>query len=121
MKHKQKYFSFDNNASMSMKKQGYTSLCTKRREGVFRLRLKRYKFRPQQSNSYMDEKVKIYYKVWTNIQSNVQFPITMSFTKIIQMFLSFMQKGLKNSFNNLRSVLRTIDLRHRHTVHNKAV
>jgi hypothetical protein len=101
MKHKQKYFSFDNNASMSMKKQGYTSLCTKRREGVFRLRLKRYKFRPQQSNSYMDEKVKIYYKVWTNIQSNVQFPITMSFTKIIQMFLSFMEKGLKNSFNNL--------------------
>jgi hypothetical protein len=49
----------------------------------------------------MDEKVKIYYKVWTNIQSNVQFPITMSFTKIIQMFLSFMEKGLKNSFNNL--------------------
>jgi hypothetical protein len=29
-------------------------------------------FRPQQSNLYMNEKVKIYYKVWTNIQSNVQ-------------------------------------------------
>jgi hypothetical protein len=83
------------NASMSTKKQGYASLCTKRREGVFRLRLKRYKFRPQQSNSYMDEKVKIYYKVWTNIQSNVQFSITMSFTKIIQMLLCSMQVGLK--------------------------
>jgi hypothetical protein len=35
MKHKHKYFSFDNNASMSTKKQGYASLCTKRREGVF--------------------------------------------------------------------------------------
>jgi hypothetical protein len=70
---------------MSMKKQGYASLCTKRREGVFRLRLKRYKFHPQQSNSYMDGKVKIYYKVWTNIQRNVQFSITMSFTEIIQM------------------------------------
>jgi hypothetical protein len=46
-------------------------MCTKRREGVFRLRLKRYKFRPQQSNSYMDEKVKIYYKVWTNIHGIV--------------------------------------------------
>jgi hypothetical protein len=51
--------------------QGNASMCTKRREGVFRLQLKRYKFRPQQSNSYMDEKVKIYYKVWTNIHSTV--------------------------------------------------
>jgi hypothetical protein len=51
--------------------QGHASLCTKRREGVFRLRLKRYKFRPLQSNLYMDEKVKIYYKVWTNIHSIV--------------------------------------------------
>jgi hypothetical protein len=48
----------------------------KRREGVFRLWLKRYKFCPQQSNSYMDEKVKIYYKVWTNIHSIIQFSIT---------------------------------------------
>jgi hypothetical protein len=48
-------------------------MCTKRREGVFRLRLKRYKFRPHQSNSYIDKKVKIYYKVWTNIHSIVQF------------------------------------------------
>jgi hypothetical protein len=43
---------------MSIKKQRYASLCTKRREGVFRLWLKRYKFRPHQSNSHMDEKVK---------------------------------------------------------------
>jgi hypothetical protein len=45
-------------------------------------------FRPQQSNLYMDGKVKIYYKVWTNIQSTVQFSITISFAKIIQLFLS---------------------------------
>jgi hypothetical protein len=95
MKHKQKYFSFDNNALLSTKKQGHASLCTKRREGVFRLRLKRYRFRPQQSNLYMDGKVKIYFKVWTSIQSNVQFSITMSFTKITQMLLSSMQTGLK--------------------------
>jgi hypothetical protein len=80
MKHEQKYSGFDDSASMNTKKlhfkhthfmQGHASLCTKRREGVFRLQLKRYKFRPQQSNSYMDEKVKIYYKVWTNIHSIV--------------------------------------------------
>jgi hypothetical protein len=65
--------SFDDKTSMSIKKQRYASLCTKRREGVFRLRLKRYKFRPHQSNSHTDEKVKIYYKVWTNLQSNVSF------------------------------------------------
>jgi hypothetical protein len=121
MKHKQKSFNFDNNASMSTKKQGHASLCTKRREGVFRLRLKRYKFRPQQSNLYMDGKVKIYYKVWTNIQSNVQFSITMSFTKIIQMLLSSMQAGLKNSFRSLRNVLQTINLRHHHPAHKHVV
>jgi hypothetical protein len=32
----------------------------------------------------MEGKVKIYYKVWTDIQSNVQ-SVTMSFTEIIQM------------------------------------
>jgi hypothetical protein len=67
MKHEQKYSSFDGSASINTKKlrfkhthsmQGHASLCTKRREGVFRLRLKRYKFRPQQSNLYIDEKVK---------------------------------------------------------------
>jgi hypothetical protein len=92
-----RYFSFDNNASMSIKKQGYASLCTKRREGVFRRRLKRYKFRPQQSNSCTDGKVKIYYKVWTNLQSNVRFLTTMSFTKIFQMFLSFVRQLQQSS------------------------
>jgi hypothetical protein len=43
----------------------------------------------------MDGKVKIYYKVWTNIQSNVQLLITMSFTKIIQILLRSMQAALK--------------------------
>jgi hypothetical protein len=33
----------------------------------------------------MEEKVKIYYKVWTNIQSSVQLSITLSLTEIIQM------------------------------------
>jgi hypothetical protein len=84
-----RYFSFDNNASKSMK-QVYASLCTKRREGVFRLRLKIHKFCPQQRKLYMNGKVKIYYKVWTNMQSNVQFSITMSFTEIIQMLLRSM-------------------------------
>jgi hypothetical protein len=41
----------------------------------------------------MDGKVKIYYKVWTNIKSNVQFSITISFAKIIQIFLSSIQAG----------------------------
>jgi hypothetical protein len=116
-----RYFSFDNNALMRTNKQGHASLCTKRREGVFRLRLKIYKFRPKQSNLYMDGKVKIDYKVWTNIQSNVRFSITMSFTKIIQMLLRSMQAGLKNSFSSLRYVLRTISLLHHHPTHIKAV
>jgi hypothetical protein len=77
MKHEQKYSSFDDSVLINTKFrfkhihsiQGHASLCTKRREGVFRLRLKRYKFHPQQSNLYIDEKV--YYKVWTNIHSIV--------------------------------------------------
>jgi hypothetical protein len=80
---------------MSMKKQRYVSLCMKRREGVFHLRLNRYKFRPQQSNLHTEEKVKIYYNIWTNIQSNVQFLITLSFTEIIQMPLKIYAGGSK--------------------------
>jgi hypothetical protein len=87
-------------------------MCTKRREGVFCLRL--YKFRPEQSNLYMDEKVKIYYEVWTNIQSTVQFSITISFAKIIQIFLSTIQADQNRRFSNLRNVLRVINLRHHH-------
>jgi hypothetical protein len=71
----------------------------KRRECVFRLRLKRYKFRPQQSNLHIEEKVKIYYKVWTNIQSNVQVSITLSFTEMIQMPLKIYEGRPKNSFS----------------------
>jgi hypothetical protein len=89
---------------MSIKKQRYASLCTKRREGVFHLRLKRYKFRPHQSNSHTDEKVKIYYKVSTN------------FTKIIQMSLK-----LCTTASSVSIKLRIIDLQHHHRVHNKAV
>jgi hypothetical protein len=66
--------------------QGNASMCMKRREGVFRLRLKRHKFRPQQSNSYMDGKVKLYYKVWTNIYS-IEFNSRLQFfAKIMQIF-----------------------------------
>jgi hypothetical protein len=72
------------------------------------------------SNLYMDGKVKIYYKVWKSIQSNVQFSITMSFTKIIQMLLNSMQAGLKNSFSSLQNVFRTINLRHHHPAHKQA-
>jgi hypothetical protein len=56
---------------IQLQKQIYASLCTKRREGVFRLWLKKYKFRPHQSTSYIDGKVKIYYKVWINLQSRI--------------------------------------------------
>jgi hypothetical protein len=130
MKHKQKYSSLDDSVSMNTKKlrlkythfmQRHASLCTKRREGVFLLRLKRYKFHPQQSNFYMYGKVKIYYKVWTSIQSTVQFSITISFTKIIQMLLSSIQAGLKSRFSSLRSMLRIINLRHHHPAGKQAV
>jgi hypothetical protein len=47
-------------------KKIYALLCMKRREGVFRLRLKK-KFRPQQSRLYTDSGNKIYYKVCTNL------------------------------------------------------
>jgi hypothetical protein len=130
MKHEQKYSIFDDSASMNTKKlrfkrihvtQQHASLCTKRREGVFRLRLKKYKFRPQQSNLYMDEKVKIYYKVWTVIHSIVQSSITVFSTKLIQMLLSSTQAGLKRSFNSLRNVLRIINLRHHHLADKQTV
>jgi hypothetical protein len=130
MKHEQKYSIFDDSASMNTKKlrfkrihvtQQHASLCTKRREGVFRLRLKKYKFRPQQSNLYMDENVKIYYKVWTVIHNIVQFLITVFSTKLIQMFLSSIQAGLKRSFSSLRNVLRLINLRHHHPANKQTV
>jgi hypothetical protein len=95
MKHEKKYFGFDGSASMNTKTfhfkhthfmQGHASLCTKRRKCVFRLRLKRYKFRPQQINLYMDEKVKYitrYGQIYIVLfNSRLQF-----FAKIIQIFL----------------------------------
>jgi hypothetical protein len=123
MKHEQKYSIFDDSASMNAKKlrfkrihvtQQHASLCTKRREGVFRLQIKKYKFCPQQSNLYMDEKVKKYYKVWTVIHNIVQSSITVFSTKLIQLFLSSIQAGLKRSFSSLRNVLQLINLRHHH-------
>jgi hypothetical protein len=44
-----------------------------RKEGkvFFAFGSKKYKFRPQQSNLYMDEKVKIYYKEWTVIHRSI--------------------------------------------------
>jgi hypothetical protein len=88
-------------------------MCTKRREGVFHLWLKRYKFCPQQSNLNMDGKVKIYYKVWTNIQSTVQFSITI-FCKdnanISKLYTGWLKETLH--LNNLWNVLCIINLRH---------
>jgi hypothetical protein len=89
-------------------------MCTKRWEGVFRLRLKRYKFHPQQINSSMNGKVQIYYKVWTNIQSTVQSAITI-FCKdnanVSKLYTGRLKEKLH--LNNLRNVLWVINLRHR--------
>jgi hypothetical protein len=48
----------------------------------------------------MEDKVKIYYKVWTNTQSNVQFSITLSFTEIIQMPIKIYVGRPKNSIDS---------------------
>jgi hypothetical protein len=45
-------------------------------------------FRPHQSNSHMDGKVKLYYKVWTNIYS-------IEFNSRLQFFAKIMQIGPK--------------------------
>ena len=93
-------------------------MCTKRREGVFRLRLKSYTygFRPQQSNSHMDGKVKLYYKVWTNIY-NIEFSSQLqSYAKIIQRDLKLYTGSHKKELqpSNLRNALWLTDLRCRH-------
>jgi hypothetical protein len=91
-------------------------MCTKRREGVFRLWLKRHEFHPQQSNSYTDGKVKLYYKVWIDIY-NIEFKSRLQFfAKIMQIFPKLYtgrHKG-KLQASNLRNVLWIINLRHRH-------
>jgi hypothetical protein len=40
-----------------------------------------YGFHPQQSNSHMDEEVKLYYKVWTNMYNVVFSSQLQSFAK----------------------------------------
>jgi hypothetical protein len=70
---------------------------------------------------YMDEKVKIHYKVWIVIHSIVQSSITVFSTKLIQMFLSSIQAGLKRSFSSLRNVLRIINLQHHHPANKQTV
>jgi hypothetical protein len=60
---------FVTHGEASFQMRGNALMCTKRKESVFRLRLKGHEFPPQQSNSYMDGKVKLYYKAWTNIYS----------------------------------------------------
>jgi hypothetical protein len=61
-----------------------------RKEGkvFFAFDSNKYKFRPHQSTSYIDGKVKICYKVWTNLQKpNL---ITIFFTKVnTRVFLEF--------------------------------
>jgi hypothetical protein len=93
-------------------------MCTKRREGVFRLQLKSYTygFRPQQSISHMDGKVKLYYKLWTNIY-NIEFsPQLQSFAKIMQIDPKLYTGSHKRKLqpSNLRNALRLTDLRRRH-------
>jgi type IV secretory pathway component VirB8 len=73
-------------------------------------------FRPQQSNSNMDGKVKLYYKVWTNIyiiefNSRLQF-----FAKIMQIYSKLYTGRHKRKLqhSNLRNALRIVNLRHRH-------
>ena len=93
---------------------------TKRREGVFLLRLKNCKcgFRPQQSNLYMDGKVKLYYKVWTNMYNVVFSSQLQSFVEIMQrdpkIYTGSHKKKLQPS--NLWNTLRLTDLRRHHPV-----
>jgi hypothetical protein len=94
------------------------SMCTKRREGVFRLRLKSCTcgFHPQQSNLYMDEKVKLYYKVWTNMYNVVFSSQLQYFANIMQrdpkLYVGSHKKKLQPS--NLQNGLRLTNLRRRH-------
>jgi hypothetical protein len=77
---------------------------------------KSHGFRPQQSNSNMDGKLKLYYKVWTNIYS-IEFNSRLQFfTKIMQIYpkLYIGKHKRKLHPSNLRNVLWIINLRHRH-------
>jgi hypothetical protein len=64
----------------------------------------------------MDGKVKLYYKVWTNIHS-IEFNSRLQFfAKIIQIFPKLYTGRHKRKLwaSNLRNVLWTINLRHPH-------
>ena len=77
---------------------------------------KSHGFRPQQSNSHMDGKVKLYYKVWTNIYS-IEFNSRLQFfAKIMQIFSKLYTGRLKRKLHlsNLRNMLWVINLRHRY-------
>ena len=84
----------------------------------FCLRLKSYTygFCPQQSNSHMDGKVKLYYKVWTNIYS-IEFNSRLQFfAKIMQIYSKLYTGRHKSKLqpSSLRNVLWIINLRHHH-------
>jgi hypothetical protein len=77
---------------------------------------KSHGFCPQQSNSHMDGKVKLYYKVWTNIYS-IEFNSRLQFfAKIMQIYPKLYTGRHKRKLqpSNLRNVLWIINLRHRH-------
>ena len=73
-------------------------------------------FSPQQSNSYMDGKVKLYYKVWTNMYNVVFSSQLQSFVEIMQrdpkIYTGSHKKKLQPS--NLWNTLRLTDLRRHH-------
>jgi hypothetical protein len=93
-------------------------MCTKRREGVFLLRLKSYTygFRPQQSNSHMDGKVKYITRYGHNIEFSPQLQ---SFAKIMQIYPKLYAGSHKRKLqhSDLRNVLWLIDLRRHHPPH----
>jgi hypothetical protein len=75
-----------------------------------------HEFRPQQSNTYMDGKVKLYYKVWKNIHSTEFNSRLQFFAKIIQISPKLYTGRHKRKLHlgNLRNVLWVINLWHRH-------
>jgi hypothetical protein len=130
MKHGQKYFNFDDSASMNIKKlhfkrihimQRHASLCTKRREGVFCLRLKRYKFRPQQSNFYMDEKVK---KILQGTDRYTRYCLILDYSFLYKDYTNVRKLYTgrpKEKLQQLRNVLRIINLRLHHLANKRTV
>jgi hypothetical protein len=107
---------------MQLRKQNHASLCTKRREGVFRLRLKKYKFCSHRSTSHIDGKVKIYYKVWTKFtEYNLILKLQYSLQRLIQEFLEFFpQLAIQASSLSIEQ-LRLCALQLRHPVHIKVL